>query len=153
MPRHFEEFVLEEVSLSPERTITEADVQSFAALTGDRNALHLDAEAARQSRFGQRVAHGAFVFAVSVGLLQSDEQRRPHVMAFLGVERLRFVRPVFLGDSIRVRQTVRSLDPVNEESGLMEAGEEVLNQDDAVTVSYTAKFLIRRSATLAERHR
>jgi 3-hydroxybutyryl-CoA dehydratase len=145
MFRYFEELVENEVSFSPTRTITEADVRSFAALTGDWNPLHIDEEFARRTRYGQRVAHGAFVFALSIGLLQADNARAPHILAFLGVERLRFVNPVFLGDTIRVRQTVRSLNPVNAEAGLLEAATEVLNQDETVTVSYTAKFLIRRS--------
>jgi acyl dehydratase len=147
MARFFEEQVENEVSLSAARTITEADVQSFAALTGDWNEIHTDAEFARTSRYGQRIAHGAFIFAASIGLLQGDTARQPQILAFLGVERLRFINPVFLGDTIRVRQTVRSLNVVNLESGMLEAAEEVLNQDEAVTVTYTAKFLIRRSGS------
>lgn len=143
MPRCFEELGPREVTVSPERTVTDLDVRSFAQLTGDHNPIHLSDEAARQGRFGRRIAHGAFIFSASIGLLQQGESW-PDVLAFVGVERLRFVRPVFLGDTIRVRQTVRSLDPVDEATGLVEAREEVLNQEDAVVVSYTAKFLVRR---------
>lgn len=144
MARFFEDLSPREVTLSPERTITEADVRAFAELTGDRNPIHLSDEAARQGRFGRRIAHGALVFSASVGLLQQDQSHWPDVLAFVGVERLRFVRPVFLGDTIRVRQTVRSLDPVDPATGMVEAREEVLNQDGAVVVSYTAKLLVRR---------
>lgn len=143
MPRFFEDLSPREVTLSPERIITDADVRAFAELTGDRNPIHLSDEAARQGRFGRRIAHGALVFSVSAGLLQQGEER-PEVLAFVGVERLRFVRPVFLGDTIRVRQTVRSLDAVDPATGMVEAREEVLNQDGAVVVSYTAKLLVRR---------
>src|SRR5439155_19625941 len=98
------------------------------------------------TRFGRRVAHGAFVFSVSLGLLWNDEANRGDIVAIASVERLRFVQPVFLGDTLRVRQIIRSLDPLNKESGLVEAQEEVLNQNNAVVMSYTAKFLIRRRA-------
>jgi 3-hydroxybutyryl-CoA dehydratase len=151
MPRYLEEFVENEVLLSARRTITEADVLSFAALTGDWNEIHTSEEVARESRYGQRIAHGAFIFAVSIGLLQGDKATQPHVIAFLGVERLRFVRPVFLGDTIRVRQTVRSLNPVTPESGFLEVAEEVLNQGDMITLTYIAKFLVRRSGAFLAR--
>lgn len=146
MPRYFEEIAPHEVWLSAERTFTDADVRGFAALTGDTNEIHLSDEAARAGPFGRRVAHGAFIFSVSLGLIWGDEARRPRVLALLGVERLRFVRPVFLGDRVRVRQTVRSLDPVSPESGRLEVRVDVLNQDDAVAVSYTAKLLVQRSS-------
>lgn len=149
MARYFEEFVANEVSLSPGRTITAADVEAFAELTGDRNELHLSDAAAHASGFRQRVVHGALVFSISVGLLQAEDARRPRIIAFLGVERLRFVGPVYLGDTICVRQTVKSLDPVSAAAGLLEVLEEVLNQDDVVKVSFTAKFLIGRANATA----
>jgi len=145
MARFFEELAEGEVSLSAARTITDADVRAFADLTGDRNDIHLDEDAARQSRYGRRIAHGAFVFAASVGLLQQDDARRPHIITLMGVERLRFLNPVFIGDTIRARQTVRSLGVVNAESGLLEAAVHVVNQSERVAVSYVAKFLVRRS--------
>jgi acyl dehydratase len=144
MARVFEEIAPREETETGERTISDADVRSFAALTGDENPIHLSEEAARQGRFGRRVAHGALVFSLSVGLLQKDQAHWPDVLAFVGVERLRFVRPVFLGDTIRVRQTIRSVDPVDVETGIIEAREEVLNQNAERVLSYTAKMLVRR---------
>ncbi len=145
MGRYFEEFVEGEVVDSGKRMITEGDVMNFAALTGDWNELHTSDEFARKNGFPQRIAHGAFIFAVSIGLLQSDSVRQPNLIALIGVDRLRFANPVLLGDTIRVRQTVRALNPVNLQSGVLEAAAEVLNQNDAVTVSYLAKLLVRRS--------
>jgi acyl dehydratase len=144
MTRVFEDLAPREETLSGERTITDQDVRTFATLTGDENPIHLSDEAAQQGRFGRRVAHGALVFSISVGLLQKDQAHWPDVLAFVGVERLRFVRPVFLGDTIRVRQTVRSVDPVDAGTGMIEAREEVLNQAGDVVLSYTAKMLVRR---------
>lgn len=147
MTRFFEDIAPREETLTGERAISDADVRSFAALTGDENPIHLSEEAARQGRFGKRVAHGALVFSISVGLMQKDHAHWPEVLAFVGVERLRFVRPVFLGDTIRVRQTIRSTDAVDAATGIVEAREEVLNQKGEVVTSYLAKMLVRRRPT------
>ena len=86
------------------RTITEADVLNFAGVSGDFNALHTDAERMADTEYGERIAHGALVFSVATGLLWQarDEAEREHVVAFYGVDSLRFVAPVFLGDTVRV---------------------------------------------------
>ena len=148
MPRCFEDLVVSEASRSEGRVISDEDVRAFAALTGDRNPLHLSDEAARRGGFGRRVAHGALVFSASIALLQADEARSPDIVAFLGVEKLRFVGPVFPGDTISVRTTIRSLDPVNAHEGMMQAAVEVLDQHETARLTYTAKFLVRRAAAV-----
>ena len=96
MARYFEEIEPGEVFLSQGRTITEADVVGFAALTGDWNEIHVNEEFARQGYYGRRIAHGALIFSISIGLAaQSDRSRQPDLIAFYSVERLRFVKPVF----------------------------------------------------------
>ena len=145
MARYFEEFQEGEVVISQGRTITEADVVHFAALSGDWNELHVNEEFARRGYFGRRIAHGALIFSVSTGLAaQTDRSRHPDLVAFYGVDRLRFVKPVFLGDTIRLRQTVRSLEPRGEKTGIINIAREIVNQDEAITLSYTAKLLVRR---------
>ena len=145
MARFFEEFEKGEVLFSQGRTITEADVVSFAALTGDWNELHVNEEFARQGHFGRRIAHGALIFSISSGLAAQREQSlQPELVAFYGVDRLRFVKPVFLGDTIRLKETVRSLEPQNEKWGIVNIVREVLNQNEVVILRYTAKLLVRR---------
>ena len=145
MARYFEEFAEGEVQLSPGRTITETDVVGFAALSGDWNELHVNAESAREGFFGQRVAHGSLIFSISTGLgAQADPCKYPHLIAFYGVDRLRFVKPVFIGDTVRLRQTVQSLEPRDEKSGMVNILREILNQNGAVTLVYIAKHLVRR---------
>lgn len=118
---------------------------NFAAFSGDWNELHANEEFARQGYFGRRIAHGALIFSVSTGLAaQTDLSKHPHLIAFYGVDRLRFVKPVFLGDTIRVKQTVQSLTPRNENSGIVNIAREVLNQEERVTLRYTAMMLVRR---------
>ena len=145
MARFFEEFEKGEVLFSQGRTITEADVVSFAALTGDWNELHVNEEFDRQGHFGRRIAHGALIFSISSGLAAQREQSlQPELVAFYGVDRLRFVKPVFLGDTIRLKETVRSLEPQNEKWGIVNIVREVLNQNEVVILRYTAKLLVRR---------
>lgn len=145
MPRYFEDYQEGEEFLSPGRTITEADVVNFAALSGDWNELHFNEEFARRGYFGRRIAHGALIFSISTGLaVQTDPATLPDLIAFYGIDRLRFVRPVFLGDTIRVKQTVHSLVPRDEKSGMVNIAREVLKQDDSLALAYTAKLLVRR---------
>ena len=151
MARYFEEFQQGEEFLSPGRTVTEADVLNFAALSGDWNELHVNEEFARSSPFGRRIAHGALIFSISTGLAgQTDPSKYPDLIAYYGVDRLRFVRPVFLGDTIRLRQTVQSLVPRDEKSGVVNILCEVIQQADALTLVYTARLLVRRRPGLAE---
>ena len=85
------------------RTITEADLVSFAALTGDWHPQHADAEWAAESRFGERIAHGMLVLSYVVGLAGFDPER---VVALRGFDSVTFKRPVAIGDTIRVEAEV-----------------------------------------------
>jgi acyl dehydratase len=88
------------------RTITEADIVMFASLTGDWNPIHVDAEYAKNTIFGQRVAHGLLTLSVMSGLLMRLGFLEETVVAFYGIDRLRFTNPVFIGDTIRARAKV-----------------------------------------------
>ena len=145
MARSFEDYHEGEEFLSPGRTITETDVVNFAALSGDWNELHVNEEFARGGYFGRRIAHGALIFSIATGLAaQADPSKQPDLVAFYGVDRLRFVRPVFLGDTIRLKQTIHSLVPRDEKSGVVNVLHEVIKQDNELVLVYTAKLLVRR---------
>lgn len=88
------------------RTITEADLVNFAGVSGDFNHLHTDAERMARSSFGERIAHGALVFSIATGLIWQARERPSHVVAFYGIDRLRFVAPVFVGETIGVETEV-----------------------------------------------
>ena len=77
------------------RTITESDLVSFAAITGDWHPQHVDADWAADSRFGERIAHGMLVLSYSVGLIGFDPDR---VVALRGIDSLTFKRPVAIGE-------------------------------------------------------
>ncbi len=90
------------------RTITEADVVNFAGVSGDFNHLHTDTETMADSPLGGRVAHGTLVLAVTTGLLWQSRtvEEREQLVAFYGMDRLRFVEPVYLGDTVRAEAEI-----------------------------------------------
>jgi acyl dehydratase len=144
MGRYFEDFEIGEESLTAGRTITETDIVNFAGITGDWNEIHTNAELAASGPFKQRIAHGALVFSIATGLSVRSGQTGDTVIAFYGLDRLRFVKPTFIGDTIRVRQKVEGKTERNEQSGIITMLNEVVNQRGEVAVSYTAKVLLKR---------
>src|SRR5205085_4745708 len=88
------------------RTITESDIMNFAGLSGDFIELHTNEQYARQSPFGRRIAHGMLTLSISTGLMVQMNLITDTVVAFYGIDKLRFVKPVFIGDTIHVRKCV-----------------------------------------------
>lgn len=133
--RYFEEFEIGAERVSPSRTITESDIVTHAGHTGDFFPHHMDAEFAATTPFGQRIAHGTMVFSIGIGLAASEIN--PAAFSY-GHDRLRFVRPVMIGDTIRTRVTVtaKDADPKRADFGRVTERCEVLNQrDETVLVS------------------
>ncbi len=90
---------------SPSRTVTEADVVAFAGLSGDYNPLHTDAEFARGTRFGQRIAHGLLGLSIATGLADRLGFIAGTAIAFMGLE-WKFKAPIFIGDTIAMTARV-----------------------------------------------
>jgi len=128
--RYFEEFSVGDVITTPARTITEADVVNFAALSGDWNQLHTDAEYARGTPFGVRIAHGLLGLAVASGLGARLGFMEGTVEAFLKLE-WKFRRPIYIGDTIRLRGEVGRTRAVRSMGGGVVAIQmKLLNQED-----------------------
>jgi acyl dehydratase len=142
--KYYEDFEIGEEARTAGRTITEADIVNFAALTGDWNEIHTNKEYAERGPFKQRIAHGALVFSVATGLSVRMGQTGDTVIAFYGLDRLRFVKPTFIGDTVWVRQKVEGKSERDEKSGIITFLNEVINQREEVVISYTAKVLLRR---------
>ncbi len=145
--KFFEDLQVGESLLTPRRTVTEADVSAFAALSGDRFYAHTDEIAARDSLFGQRVAHGYFVLSAAAGLFV-DPGVGP-VLANYGLEGLRFTEPVGFGDTIRARLTVQSKTAKDPREGELRTGVvrwhvEVTNQDEVLVATYSILTLVAR---------
>ncbi len=136
-PVYFEDLELNAPRLSLGRTITEADFVIHAGHTGDFFPHHLDAEFARTTPFGQRIAHGTLTFAVAVGLKAATVN--PAAFTY-GFDRLRFPKPVFIGDTI----TSKEADPKRPAYGRYVERVEVLNQRDEVVLVFDHIGLVQR---------
>jgi acyl dehydratase len=144
MSLYFEDFESAAAVESGERTITEADVMSFARLTGDFVRLHTDEDYAKTTAYGRRIAHGALVFSISVGLATQMHLFDDSLLAFAGVDKLRFVAPVFLGDSVRVVKKVLERKALGDARGTVTFESRVLNQRGELVLIYMDRLLIQR---------
>ena len=123
------------------RTITEADVVSFAALTGDFHPVHTDAVWAERSPYGGRIAHGMLVLSYAVGLVPLDPER---VVALRRIGDAVFKQPARFGDTIQVEGQVSRRSEVDAGVGLVECRWKVLNQDRKTVVRVAVEVLWRR---------
>lgn len=106
--KYYEDYEIEESRTSEGRTITETDIVMHAGQTGDFYPHHMDAEWCKTQPFGQRMAHGTLTFAIAAGLGAGDINSK--AMTY-GYERLRFPRPVFIGDTIHATFTITEKVP------------------------------------------
>lgn len=150
MGLYYEDFESSAPITTRGRTVTESDIVSFAGLTGDFVELHTNEEFARQTNFGRRVAHGALIFGLSVGLVTRMNLLDDTLLAFAGVDKLRFVAPVFIGDTIHVRKRVLTQREFGDAQGTVVFETRVLNQRDELVLIYHDKLLIKRRVTPPE---
>jgi len=137
---YYEDYVVGSQRETSGRTITEADFVVHAGHSGDYFPHHVDAEFARTTPFGQRIAHGTMTFTIGIGLTAS--QINPVAFTY-GYDKLRFPKPVFISDTIRTRITVKDKqeDPKRKELGRVIEACEVLNQRNEV-VMYCEHILL-----------
>ena len=127
------------------KTITEADVQAFAGITGDRNPLHVDREYAARSRFGERIAHGILTAGVISAVLG---MRLPGPGGIFLSQTLKFVRPVRFGDTITARAEVLSWRP---EKRLLTLRTTCTNQQGETVLDGEAALLVDPAPESAEK--
>jgi len=145
---YFEELQIGESLLTASKVIGEADVKAFGELTGDMFYMHFDDEAAKASAFGKRIAHGYLVLSDAAGLFVVAEPGP--VLANYGLDTLRFVKPVGLGDSIQVRLTCKrkidrnKKDANGQGQGVVAWDVEVTNQDKELVASYDILTLVAK---------
>ncbi|OAI94719.1 phenylacetic acid degradation bifunctional protein PaaZ [Pseudomonas putida] len=144
--RHFEDLRIGESLLTHRRTVTEADLVNFGCLSGDHFYMHFDEIAARESQFGKRIAHGYFVLSAAAGLFVSPAPGP--VLANYGLDNLRFINPVGIGDTIQARLTCkRKIDqgkksPQGIPQGVVAWDVEVTNQLGELVASYDILTLV-----------
>ena len=144
MTHYYEDFSARDESTTPGRTITEADIVNFAGLTGDWYELHTNVEYAAKTRFGQRIAHGALIFSISTALNVRAMPSGNTLIAFYGVDKLRFVKPTFIGDTVYCRNRVLEKQEKDARCGVVASLCEVVNQRGEVVISYTSRALWQR---------
>jgi acyl dehydratase len=124
------------------RTITETDLVSFAMFSGDWHPIHTDVEyAAADGRFGGRIAHGALVLSVALGLVTFWP---PAMKAFYGIDKLRFVAPTRIGDTLHVETEVLAVEPKGSDGGVVTSRFTVRNQREEDVIVATLKSLVAR---------
>ena len=141
----FNELEVGERFTTDSRTIGDADIMGFAALTGDTHPQHTDADWAQTSRFGERIAHGLLVLSCAAGLVPFDPDR---VVALRKVGDAVFKAPVRIGDSIRVEGEVTKTRDLDDEHGLVECRWKVLNQDGKMVMRVNVEVVWRAEPAL-----
>jgi len=146
--KHFEDLAIGDSLLTHRRTVGEADIVAFGGISGDFFYMHFDEIAAKESAFGQRIAHGYFVLSAAAGLFVSPAPGP--VLANYGLDTLRFVKPVAIGDTIRARLTCkRKIDRNRKDAqgkgqGVVAWDVEVTNQSDELVASYDILTLVAK---------
>ncbi len=131
--------------ISAGRTVTETDIVQFCMLSGDWNQLHCDAEFAKTTPFGQRIAHGMLGLSIGTGLGNSMGFIEGTALAFMGLS-WKFVKPIFIGDTIRLRVRLNKKRAISPEAGMVVIDAEVVNQRDEVTQKGEWTVLVKRRA-------
>ena len=140
---YFEEFTVGQKITSVGRTVTEGDIMSFAGLTGDYNQIHTDAAFAAGTQFGQRIAHGLLGLSIAVGLLMRTGVLEGTVLAFREIVEWKFIKPVFIGDTIHVEMEAKELKSMPRVGGgLAHVALEVKNQQDETLMRGTLAVLV-----------
>ena len=148
--KHFEELQIGDSLLTHRRTVSEADLVNFGGVSGDYFYMHFDDVAAKESPFGKRIAHGYFVLSAAAGLFVSPAPGP--VLANYGLDTLRFVKPVGIGDTIRARLTCKRKTDRNRKDangqgqGVVAWDVEVTNQDGELVASYDILTLVAKRA-------
>ena len=126
------------------RTITETDIVLHAGQTGDFYPHHMDAEWCKTQDFKQRIAHGTLIFSVAVGMTAGAIN--PEAFSY-GYDRLRFIKPVFIGDTIRVKVTIKEKREHKKPGhGVVSELVEVFNQENETVLACEHLLLVRKKA-------
>jgi len=143
--RYYEEFSVGEVLVTGRRTIDAGEVSRYAGLSGDFNPLHVDAEYAKTTPFGERVAHGILTLAVSNGQQNLGGWFEGTTLALLGVDGLRFTAPVKFGDTVHTEMTVKAMRPsAKPDRGVIVFDVMVRNQRGDAVCTYQETVLMRK---------
>lgn len=142
---YFEDFEVGMQFRTPARTLTQADIVNFACLSGDFNEVHCNWEYAKTTQFGQPVVHGPLVYAVAGGLQYASGINEGTLLALMGIDKWRMLKPVFHGDTIHMVQTVLTTKETNRpDRGIVTLRRDIRNQRDETVQEMEATLMYRR---------
>ncbi|KEO74291.1 MaoC family dehydratase [Anditalea andensis] len=142
--KYFEEIKLEENRITLGRTITETDIVIHAGQSGDFFPHHMDEEWCKTQPFKKRIAHGTLIFTIAVGM---TAQLINEVAMTYGYERLRFTKPVFIGDTIKVKVSIKEKkDHKKPNYGLVTELVEVFNQHEELVMLCEHILMVERKS-------
>jgi acyl dehydratase len=140
----FEDYEIGSARETPGRTITETDIVLHAGQTGDFYPHHMDAEWCKTQEFKQRIAHGTLIFSVAVGMTAGIIN--PEAFSY-GYDRLRFIKPVFIGDTIHVRVSIKEKREHKKPGhGMVSELVEVMNQRNETVLACEHLLLVRKKS-------
>lgn len=143
---YFEEFQVGMSFTSPGRTVTESDIVSFAGLSGDFTQIHTDVEFSKQTIVGERVAHGLLGLAIVSGLAVRTGVLEGTVLAFREIVDWKFVKPIFIGDTVHVYQEIIEVKPLPRlGGGAVNIELRLINQQNEVVMKGVWKVLVASS--------
>jgi acyl dehydratase len=141
--KYFEEFETGMTFVSPGRTVTESDIVTFAGLSGDYTQIHTDVEFSKSTPVGQRVAHGLLGLSIASGLAVRTGVLEGTVIAFLEISEWKFIKPVFIGDTVRVSLYVLETKELRRiGGGAVNIELRLLNQNDDTVMKGIWKILV-----------
>ena len=140
---YFEEFEIGQTFTSVGRTITESDIVSFAGMSGDYTQIHTDADFSQGTTYGQRIAHGLLGLSIASGLAMRTGILEGTVMFFREITDWKFIRPIFIGDTIHVEIEVKDTKAIPRlGGGITVISLDVKNQRDETTMKGNWTVLI-----------
>ncbi len=140
--KYFEEFQVGQEFVSAGRTISEADLVNFAALTWDTNPMHTDAEYGKTTMFGERIAHGMLGLSYAIGLIWQSGILEGTVIAFRGLE-MKFKGPLKIGDTMQVIAKVKETKAIRDAAGMVVIDLRVVNQRGETSYQGDMNVLIK----------
>ena len=142
----FDEFEVGKKYISARRTIREADIEQFAALSADYNPLHVDELYVKENTNNRQcIAHGALTFAMSTGFSFQDGLVAGTTLAFLGVDELRWKHVIYPGDTIHMETTVlEKIESKTPTRGIVRFQRDIINQDGDLCMTYVAILMLKR---------
>ena len=141
--KYYEDYGVGSVRKSLGRTVTETDIVMHAGQSGDFYPHHMDAEWCKGQEFKQRMAHGTLVLTIAVGLTAAEAN--PEAFTY-GYDRLRFIKPVFIGDTLRARVTLKGKreSPKRPGYGIVVELVEALNQHQEVVLACEHLLMVKK---------